>query len=176
MQDLVVDQKFCEEEPEQKKMSEFWGILGWGLAGMVGGMGYKVAHLKYSQQKGAEKLTPKTDVLWQHQELFALCLKLQKFKSFDKFNFDQSIINIDRLLYFQQVTKESGFEVEKDDQKISFGYFKTAQDHLKQLYASVHNKGTPKKVAQVKRIYSDISEILQGTWLKILNAIRNDED
>jgi hypothetical protein len=153
-----------------------FGVLGWGVAGFFVGVGYKVTHNRLRHTKNAAKLEPKTDVLWKNDELFNLCLRLQKFSKYDTFNFQQAIINIDRLLYFHQICREDEFEVQPEDRKIAYGHFKTVQDHLRNLHNSIYSQGTPKQAAQSKDLYGKVMDILKNVWLGILKRIIDQEE
>ena len=154
--------------------SDLLGIIGWGAAGLVAGVGYKVAHLKLMKSNNAFKLAPKTDILWQNDELFNLCLRLQRFKHIDKFNFEQAIVNMDRLLYFEDIMQNEDFSLQVDDKRFAYGHFETTLDHLKKLYTTAHKQATPKQVVQIKRLYTEITELLQTIWLRILSKLNTE--
>ena len=146
-------------------------MCGWGAIGLFAGLGYKTSHLYITRVREATLLTPSTDVLAEHEELFSLCLRVQKFRDFGEYEYEQFIINTDRLLYFLKICREEDFEPEDGDKKLAFSHYKTSNQHLKNLYNEVHRGASPKQVATLKQLYSKINKLTQEVWLLILQNL-----
>jgi hypothetical protein len=149
----------------------FMGMVGWGLLGLFTGVGYKASHVYLMNRQRADKLQPKTDVLYTHDELFSMCLQLQKFRKFNEHEYNQFIINTDRLLYLLQIMQEDDFEKEPGDKKLAFSHFKTADTHIKNLYKTVHAEGSPKQVAALKQLYDKINHLNQKVWMQVIQRL-----
>lgn len=147
-------------------------MMGWGVAGLVAGIGYSVFSIWLGQKTDNRELHVETEALIEDIQLFKLFCQLQRYRKVSEVDFVQSVDHADRLVFRLIQLRDKTIDVSVSDRTECFMFFKSTMDHLEKLLKKSKNHKNPKVPVEVHNLYLKIFEILETHWTEIMRITK----
>lgn len=152
------------------------GLVTWGAAGLAGGLLYSLTQVYIKQLCNINDLDPKTEALYEDQELFALFCQLQTFRQLDEKAFRFSVDNSDRLVFRRHQLQNQNIKVSLRDRPESFMFLKIAMSNLEKLLKTAKGHKDAKVPVKVHNLYLKIYDCLESHWKVVLQLTQEVND
>lgn len=148
-------------------------VSGWGILGLLSGVGYSFVYLWCQNQVNKCTLKIPTEALDPRTTLYALFCSLQQFSNINELAFRRAVEFTDRLLLIEHELYSSNIDPEFQDRPQSYSYYTAAVEYLEVLYTDSKQEDSAKIQVQVHALYLKIFGELRQHWENVLRLTRD---
>ena len=139
----------------------------WGTVGLLGGIGYALAVVGARNTGNIQDLSPATDALYKHCELFSLFCQLQKFRALSEDDFCLAVDSADRLVFRLSQLQDKATDASLSDRPEGRTNRKMCLKHVEELVLAAKKHTDARVYVEVHLLYTKIFDVIQSIWMSL---------